>query len=60
VGNGRIELAGDVIARTPDAAEVTAATRLYGLVGGELMWTWDIAAFGQPLQSYASAQLRRV
>jgi len=60
VGNGRIELAGDVIARTPDAAEVTAATRLYGLVGGELMWTWDIAAFGQLLQSYASAQLRRV
>jgi len=60
VGNGRIELASDLIARTPDAAEVTAATRLYGLVGGELMWAGDIAAFGQPLQSYASAQLRRV
>lgn len=60
VGNGRIELASDLIARTPDAAEVTAATRLYGLVHGELMWTWDIAAFGEPLQSYASAQLRRV
>ncbi len=60
VGNGRIELASDLVARTPDAAEVTAATRLYGLVRGELMWTWDIAAFGEPLQSYASAQLRRV
>lgn len=60
VGNGRIDLASDLIARTPDAAEVGAATRLLGLVHGELMWTWDIAAFGEPLQSYASARLTRV
>ena len=60
VGNGRIDLAHDLMARTPDAAEVSAATRLYGLVRGELMWTWDIAAFGEPLQSYASARLSRV
>lgn len=60
LGNGRIDLASDLIARTPDAAEVTAATRMYGLVRGELMWAWDIAAFGERLQSYASAQLRRV
>ncbi len=59
-GNGRIDLASDLIARTPDAAEVSAATRLYGSVHGELMWTWDIAAFGEPLQSYASARLSRV
>jgi hypothetical protein len=59
-GNGRIDLASDVIARTPDAAEISAATRLYGSVQGELMWTWDIAAFGEPLQSYASARLSRV
>ena len=59
-GNGRIDLASDLIARTPDAAEVTAATRLYGSVQGELMWTWDIAAFGERLQSYASARLSRV
>lgn len=60
LGNGRIDLASDLIARTPDAAEVTAATRMYGLVRGELMWAWDIAAFGERLQSYASAHLRRV
>lgn len=59
VGNGRIDLASDLIARTPDAAEVSAATRLFGLVQGELMWVWDIAAFGEPLQSYASARLVR-
>ncbi|MCL3859538.1 FABP family protein [Actinotalea sp. K2] len=60
VGNGRIDLVSDLIARTPDAVEVSAATRLYGLVDGDLLWTWDLAAFGLPLQSYASAQLERV
>jgi hypothetical protein len=59
VGGGRIDLASDLIARTPDAAEVNAATRLYGLVDGALLWAWDIAAFGEPLQSYASARLTR-
>ena len=59
VGGGRIDLASDLIARTPDAAEVNAATRLYGLVDGALLWAWDIAAFGEPLQSYASARLVR-
>lgn len=59
-GNGRIDLASDLIARTPDAAEVGAATRLLGSVHGELMWTWDIAAFGEPLQSYAAVRLQRV
>ena len=60
VGGRRIDLASDLIARTPDAAEMTAASRMYGLVRGQLMWVWDMAAFGEPLQSYASAQLVRV
>ena len=59
-GNGRIDLVSDLVTRTPDAAPLAAGTRLYGLVEGDLMWTWDIAAFGQPLQSYASARLSRV
>ncbi len=59
-GNGRIDLTSDLIARTPDAAEVAASTRMYGLVEGELMWAWDMAAFGEPMQSYASARLSRV
>lgn len=60
VGNGRIELASDVVVRTSTGADVTAGTRLYGLVQGELMWAHDLAAFGQPMQSYASARLARV
>ncbi|NMR18717.1 FABP family protein [Cellulomonas fimi] len=59
-GNGRIDLVSDLVARTVSAAEVSAGTRLYGLVQGELMWAWDLAAFGKPLQSYASARLARL
>lgn len=59
-GGGRIDLVSDLIARTPDAAAVASATRLFGNVEGDLLWTWDIAAFGEPLQSYFSARLARV
>lgn len=59
VGNGRVDLVSDLIARTSTGAEVSAANRMYGLVEGTLMWVWELAAFGHPLQSYASAQLIR-
>ncbi|WP_298454809.1 FABP family protein [uncultured Cellulomonas sp.] len=59
VGNGRVDLVSDLVARTSTAAEVAAAKRLYGLVNGELMWAWDLAAFGNPMQTYASARLTR-
>jgi hypothetical protein len=60
VGKGRIDLVSDLIARTASGADVSAGKRLYGLVQGELMWAHDIAAFGHPMQSYASARLARV
>jgi len=60
VGNGRIDLGTDLMARTASAPEVAGATRLYGLVNGELMWALDLAAFGHALQSYASGRLSRV
>jgi hypothetical protein len=60
VDGARIDLATDVVARTETAKEYTAAKRMYGLVNGDLMWVMDMAAVGQPLQSHASAQLKRV
>ena len=56
----RIDLATDVVARTTTAKEYTASTRMYGLVDGELMWAWDMAALGRELTSHASARLKRV
>lgn len=59
VDGPRVNLATDVVARTGTAKEYTAATRMYGLVEGDLLWVMDMAAVGQPLQSHASARLKR-
>ena len=58
--NAKIELATDVVARTGTAKEYTAGQRMYGLVKGELLWTHDMAAEGQPLQSHLWARLQRI
>ncbi len=58
-GEGKVEVATDMVARTETAKEYNAGKRLYGHVNGELMWVFDMAAVGQPLQSHASARLHR-
>jgi hypothetical protein len=60
VEGAQINLQTDVVARTETAKEYSAATRIYGLVAGELLWAMDMAAVGQPLTSHASAQLKKV
>jgi hypothetical protein len=59
VSGTKIEMSTDVVARTSSAKEVTAGHRLYGLVGSDLAWAYDMAAVGQPLQPHLSAQLKR-
>ena len=56
----KITLRTDSVMRSPHAKEYNAATRLYGLVEGNMMYTMDMAAVGQPLQPHLSAQLKRV
>jgi hypothetical protein len=56
----KIELSTDVVARTESAKSYTAGHRLYGLVEGDLLWAYDMAAVDQPLQPHISATLRRV
>lgn len=56
----RIDLATDAVMRTAGAKDYAAATRLYGLVDGHLLWAWDIAALGQDLRTHASARLAKV
>lgn len=60
VRQGRIDLASDAVVRTPGAREHTASSRMYGLVNGELLWAWDIAALGRELASHASGRLVKV
>ena len=56
----KIEMATDAVVRTATSQEVTAGRRLYGLIGLDLGYAYDMAAVGQPLQSHLSAQLKRV
>lgn len=60
IGSGRAELATDAVLRSPTAGEYAAGRRLFGLVEGELLWAWDMAALGLPMGSHASAKLRRI
>jgi THAP4-like, heme-binding beta-barrel domain len=59
IDGARIELRTDLVARTDSAKEYTAGHRLYGLVEGDLMYAFDMAAMGKPLQSHLSARLKR-
>ncbi|WP_336922468.1 FABP family protein [Aquipuribacter sp. SD81] len=57
---GKIELSTELVARSTDAAEYSAAQRLYGYVQGDLLWAMDMVAVGQPMGSHASARLKKV
>jgi hypothetical protein len=54
------ELSTDVLARTPDAPDVTRAVRLYGIVDGALMYAIDRAGPDEPLRPLMSARLERI
>lgn len=60
VNGPRVDLQTDAVMRTAGAKDYAAATRLYGLVEGHLLWAWDIAALGQDLRTHASGRLARV
>jgi hypothetical protein len=56
----RVEIATDLVLRTPTAKEVTAGHRLYGIVEGALLYAQDMAAVGQGMSPHLSARLIRV
>ncbi|PSK99626.1 uncharacterized protein DUF1794 [Murinocardiopsis flavida] len=59
----RVELTTDAVLHTETGLEATAGHRLYGLFGDNretLGYAWDLAANGHKLQSFMSAQLKRV
>lgn len=60
INGPRVDIASDAIVRAAGSKEYGAASRLYGLVDGHMLWAWDIAALGTPLRSHASARLAKV
>ncbi|NHU84724.1 FABP family protein [Kocuria sp. JC486] len=59
INGPRIQLGTDAVMRSPGAKQYTAATRMFGLVNGDLFWAWDMAAEGHPLGTHASAELKK-
>lgn len=60
VTGARVDMRTDVVARTETAKEYTQGHRLYGLVEGRLLWTFDMAAVGVPLVNHLAASLSKV
>ncbi len=56
----KVELASDAVVRSGTAKDVTATTRLYGGVDGDLAYVVEMAAVGQALQPHLSARLSPV
>jgi hypothetical protein len=59
IKGARIDIATDAVMRSPNSKDYSAGQRIFGLVEGALLWAWDMAAFGNPLTSHASARLER-
>ena len=56
----QVELASDVVARTPNAPGFTADHRLYAVRGGKLMYAIDLAAGDAGLAPHLAAALDRI
>ena len=57
ITGARAELRTDLVARTESAKDYSEGHRLYGLVDGRLLWTFDMSAMGQPLSNHLAATL---
>ena len=53
----RATLRTDVVARTESAKDYSSGERLYGLVDGALLWTFDMVAVGHPMGNHLAARL---
>lgn len=59
IAGPRIDLVSDGGVKTPTALDYSASTRTYGLVNGNLMWVWEMAAEGREAAAHVSAELVR-
>lgn len=56
----QIQLSTDAVTRSSGAKDYSAATRIFGLVQGDLYWRWDSATSEHGLEAHASAILKKV
>lgn len=57
----QVELKTDAVLRTDASGSYDSATRMYGLVNGQMFWRWDVSPTeADPLAAHASAILDRL
>ncbi|MCZ9883424.1 nitrobindin family protein [Arthrobacter sp. B2a2-09] len=56
----QIQMSTDMVMRGGHSKEYTAATRIFGLVDGNLLWRWDVSTPGKSLEAHASAFLNKL
>jgi len=56
----QIHMTTDMVMRGGHSKEYTAATRIFGLVDGNLLWRWDVSTPGKSLEAHASAFLNKL
>ncbi|MEZ2390814.1 FABP family protein [bacterium RCC_150] len=56
----QIHISTDMVMRGAHSKEYTAATRIFGLVDGNLLWRWDVSTPGKSLEAHASAFLNKL
>ena len=54
-----LEMSTDAVVRAATAKAYSAGHRMYGLVEGDLLWAYDMAAVGQELQPHLWGRLVR-
>ena len=60
INGPRIQLATEALLRSENSKPYVSSTRIYGLVGGDLFWRWDVSQGDSDLKAHASAALKRV
>lgn len=60
ISGPRIQLETDQVMRGSGAKDYEQASRIYGLVDGDLFWRWDSAGAGESLTAHASAVLKKL
>jgi len=60
ITGARTELRTDSVMRTTTSKMYEGGQRLYGLVEGKLLWTFDMQAMGHPLGNHLAASLTPV
>lgn len=57
VKNGKLQLVTDAVVRTESGADINGAKLMLGKLGTELLYAYELEAFGQPMSDYLAGRV---